>query len=135
LTTLGAKLPTLTADRFLTLALGCIVTRGRRTVIRILWAIAPLVDAHPSAYHRFFSAAQWSLLALARVLWALVLELIPADQPVFIEGDDTAARHRGKKVFGISWHRDAVRSSKGHVHMMLGHARLSSSKSSGWCWR
>jgi hypothetical protein len=94
---------------------------GRRTVIRILWAVSPLMDAHPSTYHRFFSAGQWSLFTLAHVLAAMVLELIPADQKVILAADDTVTRHRGKNVFGKGWHRDAVQSSQGHLHLMLGH--------------
>jgi hypothetical protein len=118
---LRSKLPATAQEHFLTLALGCIVAMGRRTVIRILWAIRPLADADPSSYHRFFSATHWSLWTLAKVLAAMVLELVPADQPVIMEGDDTVTRHRGKKVFGKGWHRDAVQSSQGHLHMMLGH--------------
>src|ERR1019366_5340622 len=118
---LRSKLPATAQEHFLTLALGCIVAMGRRTVIRILWAIRPLADADPSSYHRFFSATHWSLWTLAKVLAAMVLELVPADQPVIMERDDTVTRHRGKKVFGKGWHRDAVQSSQGHLHMMLGH--------------
>lgn len=121
LTALRSIFSPLTAERFVTLALGCIVAMGRRTVIRILWAIGPLADASPSSYHRFFSVTHWSLWKLARVLATMVLELVPADQPVIMEGDDTVTRHRGKKVFGKSWHRDPVQSSQGHLHMTLGH--------------
>jgi DDE superfamily endonuclease len=94
---------------------------GRRTVIRILWALGPLVNAHPCSYHRFFSAARRSIWTLAKVQAAMVMELVPANQPVIMEGDDTVTRHRGKKVFGKGWHRDAIQSSQGHLHMMLGH--------------
>jgi hypothetical protein len=121
LTALRCKFSAVTGERFLTLALGCILAMGRRTVIRILWTLGPLADAHPCCYHRFFSATRWSLFALAKVLAAMVLELVPAGQPVVLVGDDTVTRHRGKKVFGKGWHRDAVQSSQGHMQMMLGH--------------
>jgi hypothetical protein len=121
LTALGSKFPATAREHFLTLALGCIVAMGRRTVIRILWTISPLVDAHPCTYHRFLSVTHWSLFALAKVLAAIVLEMTSPDQKVVLVADDTVTRHRGKKVFGKGWHRDAVQSSQNHLHMMLGH--------------
>ena len=57
-----------TFERFILLCVGAIVTLGRRTVSRILWAIRCLNAGHPSSYHRFFSAAHWSAWPLARVL-------------------------------------------------------------------
>jgi hypothetical protein len=121
LTVLRSRLSAVAGEHFLTLALGCIVTMGRRTVTRILWAISPLVNANPCTYHRFFSSTQWSLFALAKVLAAIVLELIPPEQKVVLSGDDTVTRHRGKNVFGKGWHRDAVHSSQNRLHLMLGH--------------
>ena len=108
-------------DRFLVLCVGAIVTMGRRTVSRILWTMGDLADGDPSRYHRFFSAARWSMWPLARVLAAAVLELVPAEQPVMLDCDDTVARHPGKKVWARGCHRDAVRSSWGHTVFKWGH--------------
>lgn len=91
--------------RFVLLLVGTIVTPGRRTVSHVLWTVRWLIDGHPSSYHRFFSAARWSLWPLAHVLAAMVLELVPRDQPVLIGGDDTVAGHSGKKVYGRACHR------------------------------
>ena len=110
-----------THQRFVVLALGCILAMGRRTVSRVLWAAFPLASGHPSSYHRFFSAARWSIWTLARVHAAIVLELVPPEEMVFAAVDDTVALHRGKKVYGKGWHRDAVRSSRKRTLMMLGH--------------
>jgi hypothetical protein len=114
-----------TYQRFVFLCLAAIVTMGRRTVCRLLWSASPLLDGHPSSYHRFFSAARWSMLAVGKVLAAMVLELVPADQAVVMELDDSVTQHRGKKVFGKAWHRDPIRSSQSHTHLMLGHRWVS----------
>jgi hypothetical protein len=50
-----------------------------------------------------------------------VLELVPADQPVLCEVDDTAAQHRGKKVYGKGRHRDPLRSTRTHNVWIWGH--------------
>ena len=107
--------------RFVVLLVGIMVTCGRRTVSRILWTVRSLAEGHPSSYHRFFSAARWSLWPLARVLAAAVLELIPADEAVLIAADDTVAAHNGKKVYARGCHRDAVRSSRGLTVRKWGH--------------
>lgn len=110
-----------TQERFVVLTLGAIVAMGRRTVSRILWAVSSLSGGHACGYHRFFSSARWSLWTLARVLAAMVLEMTDPRTPVFLIVDDTVVGHRGRKVFGKGWHRDAVNSSHGHLSRKLGH--------------
>jgi hypothetical protein len=108
-------------ERFVLLLVGAIVTSGRRTVSHLLWTVRALLDGHPSSYHRFFSAARWSPWPLAHVLAAMMLELVPPDEPVLVAGDDTVAGHNGKKVYGRACHRDAVRSSWGLTVRKWGH--------------
>ena len=110
-----------TQERFLVLTLGAIVAMGRRTVSRVLWAVCPLALGPACGYHRFFSSARWSLWILARVLAAMVMELTDPQAPVFLIVDDTVVGHRGQKVFGKGWHRDAVNSSRSHLVKKLGH--------------
>jgi hypothetical protein len=108
-------------DRFVLLCVGAIVTCGRRTVSRILWTVRSVVDAHPSSYHRFLSAARWSLWPMGRVLAAAVLERVDASQPVLLAVDDTVLHHRGAKVYGKGCHRDAVRSTHSETVKKWGH--------------
>jgi hypothetical protein len=110
-----------TYQRFVVLAVGAIVTMGRRTVSRILWTIRFLYEGDPSSYHRFFSHARWSLWPLARVLATLVIQRVPPGQAVVLDADDTVAQHRGKKVFAKGCHRDAVRSSWSRTIFKWGH--------------
>lgn len=107
--------------RLLVLALGAIVTPGRRSISRILWHIRPLVRGHPSSYHRCLSQARVSLLILGKLLAQRILEQLPPDAQILLAVDDTTAEHRGKKVYAKGCHRDAVRSSHGHVQQKWGH--------------
>jgi hypothetical protein len=111
-----------TFERFILLCVGAIVALGRRTVSRILWSIRALVDGHSSSYHRVLSRRRVLPWVLGRVLCAMVLELLPADQPVVIEIDDTTdGPHPGRKVYASACHRDAVRSSRKHTAFKWGH--------------
>lgn len=110
-----------TFQRMLPLAVGAILTTGRRTVTAVLRTLRHLAPGHPSSYHRVFSRAPWSLWPLGKLLAAAILELIPPDEPVLVPMDDTTAQHRGKKVYGKGCHHDAVRSSHTHVVWRWGH--------------
>ncbi|MGB2820845.1 MAG: transposase [Phycisphaerae bacterium] len=110
-----------TFQRIVPLAVGAILTMGRRTVTAVLRTLGGLAPGDPSTYHRVFSRAAWSLWPLGKVLAAAILELIPPDEPVLVPMDDTTAQHRGKKVYGKGCHHDAVRSSHTHVVWRWGH--------------
>jgi hypothetical protein len=114
-----------TAQRLLLLAVGAILTTGRRTVTHVLATMGGLAQGHFSDYHRVFSRASWSPWAVGQVLARLVLELLPADEPVVVAADDTVAQHRGKRVYGKGRHRDAVRSSHSHTVWKWGHKWVS----------
>lgn len=110
-----------TYERFVVLCVGAIVTMGRRSVSRILWSVRCLMQGHPSSYHRFFCAARWSLWPIAKVLAAMVVELVPRDQPIGVIADDTVEQHLGDHVFAKGCHRDAVRSSWTRTVFKFGH--------------
>jgi hypothetical protein len=110
-----------TFQRVLVLVVGAILTLGRHTVTGILWTVRCLAVGHYSSYHRVLSRAPWRLLPLGRILAAAVLELVPRDQPIVVPGDDTTPQHKGKNVYGKGCHRDACRSTHGHVVWVWGH--------------
>lgn len=110
-----------TFQRAMLVFVGFILTPGRRTVTRALGTMRNLWDGHFSDYHRVFSRARWSLWPLGKVLAATILELVPADQKVVVSADDTAAQHRGAKVYGKGRHRDACRSTKTFKAWLWGH--------------
>ena len=104
-----------TAQRFLTLMLGAILTTGRRTVSNLLRAVRGLAPGHPSSYHRVFSRRRWSLWPLARGLADLILRHWVPQGTVGLAGDDTVDEHRGAKVYGKRRHRDPVRSTRSYT--------------------
>lgn len=110
-----------TFERFVLLAVGAILTMGRRTTTAVCWTVRILVDGDLSSYHRVFSRSPWKLQVLSNVLAAIILELIPADQPVVLSVDDTTARHKGEHVYGKARHRDAVLSTHSHMVWKWGH--------------
>jgi hypothetical protein len=103
------------------LLVGFVLTLGRHTVTRSLWTVHSLSKGHFGNYHRVFSRARWSPSKLGKVLAAMVLELVPADQPAVCSADDTPAQHRGEKVYGKGRHRDPLRSTRTHNVWIWGH--------------
>jgi hypothetical protein len=80
---------------------------------------------HHSAYHRVFAAARWSLDELGLAVFRLILPLL--DGVVLLAVDDTLARKRGLKVFGVGMHHDPLLSTRktaltnwGHCWVVLG---------------
>ena len=112
-----------TFQRAMALLVGCVLVAGRRTVTRTLWAARSVAPAgHHTDYHRVFSRARWSMWVVGRVLAAMVMELVPDGRAVVCTVDDTAARHRGKRVYGKGRHRDACRSTRSHKVWLWGHS-------------
>jgi len=110
-----------TFQRVVVLLVGAILSLRRRTVTSVLQAAGPLARGHWSDFQRVLCRAAWSCWPLGKVLAALVLELIPKDQPVVAPVDDTAVPHKGKKVWGKGRHHDAIRSTHSHVVWLWGH--------------
>jgi len=110
-----------TFQRVSVLILGAILSGRQRTVTAMLRAVGPLAQGHWSDFHRVLCCRVWSTWPLGRVLAALVLELVPADQPVVCPVDDTTPQHKGKHVYGKGCHHDAVRSTHSHVVWVWGH--------------
>jgi len=99
-----------TFDSLLTVLAGWVFAR-RRTVTGMILAAGAAVGAkHHSAYHRLFAAARWSLDELGLAVFGLVLPLV--DGVVLLAVDDTLARKRGLKVFGVGMHHDPLLSSR-----------------------
>jgi hypothetical protein len=74
---------------------------------------------HHSAYHRLFAAARWSLDELGLAVFGLMLPLL--NGLVLLGIDDTLARKRGLKVFGVGMHHDPLLSTRKTAVMNWGH--------------
>jgi hypothetical protein len=110
-----------TFQRAVVLMLGAILALRQRTVTNVLRAVGPLATGHWSNFHRVLSRAPWDSRLLGRVLAAMVLELVPADQPVVCSVDDTNPQHKGTHVYGKGRHHDACRSTHSHTVWVWGH--------------
>lgn len=97
----------------------------RRTVTAMIAASGAIHLKHFSSFHRFFSAAAWSLDALGMALFRLIEPQLEGDS-IFLVVDDTLARKRGRKIFGAGWHHDPMlknvkaSTSWGHSWVVLG---------------
>lgn len=110
-----------TFQRVAVLLLGAILSLRHRTVTALLRAVGALAKGHWSDFHRVLCCRVWSCRPLGKVLAAMVLELIPADQPVVCPVDDTNPQHKGKWVYGKGKHHDACRSTHSHIVWVWGH--------------
>src|SRR5215210_2211092 len=112
-----------TFQRVLLLFVGSVLALRRHTVTGALWAARALDGGagHFTDYHRVFSRARLSLWPLGKVLAAMVLELVPADEPAVCPVDDTTPQHKGKHVYGKGRHRDNCRSTRSHTVWVFGH--------------
>lgn len=103
-----------TIDSFFTITLGWILCTGRRTITGIIRTAGPDATKSHDAYQRFFSGAKWQMDELWKVLFFMIIKLLPDQQSIFIVGDDTLLKHYGRKIWGAGLYREAVRSSKKH---------------------
>jgi len=110
-----------TFQRVIILFLGAILSLRHRTVTGMLHAAGPVATGHWSDFHRVLCRRVWSCWPLGKVLAAMVLELLPPDQPVVCPVDDTTPQHKGKHVYGKGRHHDACRSTHSHVVWVWGH--------------
>jgi len=109
-----------TFENFLVLFVGAVISQGSRTVSEMIRACGNLAGKHFTVYHCFLSRANWSALAMARILAGIVINAVPDDEVVLVV-DDTTERRSGPKVHGVACHRDAVRSTEKHLVLCFGH--------------
>jgi hypothetical protein len=108
-----------TFDSFLTVMTGWVFAR-RHTVTGMILAADAVGTKHHSAYHRLFAAARWSLDELGLAVLGLMLPVL-GDHLILLGIDDTLARKRGLKVFGVGMHHDPLLSSRKTAVMNWGH--------------
>ncbi len=121
---LSCVMTTPTFDSFLTVMTGWIFAR-RHTVTGMILAADAVGTKHHSAYHRLFAAARWSLDELGLAVLALILPLL--NGLILLGIDDTLARKRGLKIYGVGMHHDPLLSTRkttitnwGHCWVVLG---------------
>src|ERR671925_2347825 len=102
-------------DHAQVLIVGALLAPGKRTVTAVLRVMGLSQEGQFQKYHRVLNRAQWSSLAVARVLLGLVVRTFASAGTVVIGIDDTLERRRGGKIKGKGIYRDPVRSSRSHM--------------------
>lgn len=94
------------------LAYGTILACGPRTVAAALRALGLAGERRFTTYHRVLNRAEWSALAVGRILLALLCRhfLAPGEALVLLV-DDTLERRQGRMIRWKGWFRDPVRST------------------------
>jgi hypothetical protein len=103
------------------LVLGWVQCQERRTLTAVVLASGAVGSRHISVFHRFFARAQWSLDAVGQVVFQETLRWLPADQPIYLLGDDTLARKQGKCVSLAAMHHDPLLSTARKPFFSFGH--------------
>jgi len=109
-----------TFQMFLVVLTGWLFAR-RRTVTGMILAAGAVGVKHHSAFHRLFASVRWSLDALGLAAFDLVMRLVDPAATVFLAVDNTLARKRGRKIFGVGMHHDPLLSSRGCAVVNWGH--------------
>jgi len=109
-----------TFQSFLIVLSGWVFTR-RRTVTGMILAADAVGTKHHSAFHRLFAAARWSLDELGLAMFRLMLAWLD-EEAVMLALDDTLARKRGLKVYGVGMHHDPLLSTRKTAIMNWGHS-------------
>jgi hypothetical protein len=92
----------------------------RRTVTGMLLAAGAVGKKHHSTFHRLFAEAQWSLDQVGLLVFGMLAPWLAGD--VLLALDDTLARKRGLKVFGVGMHHDPLLSTRRTAVMNWGHS-------------
>lgn len=109
-----------TFNTFLTILTGWVFAR-RRTVTGMILAADAVGKKHHSAFHRFFAAARWRLDDLGLAVFDLIVSWLP-EGTIFLALDDTLARKRGRKIFGVGMHHDPLLSTRKKAIVNWGHS-------------
>src|SRR3954463_2935759 len=103
------------------LVLGWVQCLERRTLTAVALAAGAGGGGHISGVHRFFARAQWCLDAVGHIVFQQALRWLPADQPLYLLGDDTLARKAGKCVSLAAMHHDPLLSTARKPFFSFGH--------------
>ena len=107
---LAFVMTTPTFDTFVTVLTGWVFAR-RRTVTGMILAADAVGTKHHSAFHRLFAKAEWCLDELGLAVFTLIEPWL-RDGAVMLALDDTLARKRGLKVYGVGMHHDPMISTR-----------------------
>jgi DDE superfamily endonuclease len=108
-----------TFDNLVTILTGWVFA-PRRTVTGMIVAAQAVGRKHHGTFHRLFAQASWSLDAVGLAVFALIEPFL--DDVTVLGIDDTLARKRGLKMFGVGMHHDPILSTRKTAVMNWGHS-------------
>ena len=117
---LAAVMTTPSFENFVTILSGWVFA-PKRTVTCMLQAAGAVGLKHHSAFHRLFASARWSRDQLGLVVFDMLAAYLSNDV-VMLALDDTLARKRGLKMFGVGMHHDPLLSSRSKAITNWGHS-------------
>jgi len=118
---LSFVMTTPTFHTLITVLTGWVFAR-RRTVTGMILAADAVGTKHHSSFHRLFAKAQWVLDDLGLAVFRLLDPWLDPRPPVMLAIDDTLARKRGLKIFGVGMHHDPLLSTRKTALMNWGHS-------------
>jgi len=86
----------------LTLLLGTLICRGRRTICSVLRAMNLSDEIGFAKFHHLLNRTRWSPLRGAQILLFMLLTFIPNTSPIVLLIDETLERRKGKKIGNYS---------------------------------
>lgn len=109
-----------TFDTFITVLTGWVFAR-RHTVTGAMLGADAVGRKHHSSFHRLFAKAEWCIDELGLAVFGLMLPWVRSD-PILLAMDDTLARKRGLKVYGVGMHHDPMISTRKVARVNWGHS-------------
>jgi hypothetical protein len=108
-----------TWESFVAVLTGGVLAR-RRKVTKMILAADAVDEKHHAAFHRVLAAAPWSLDQLVLAVLAPILRWF-GEGRIVLAVDDTLARKRGLKVYGVGMHHDPLIPSRRKAVTTWGH--------------
>lgn len=109
-----------TYDNLCVLFRGAILSNGPRTTTECLRNAWPWATKHFSSYENALSRSKMNERKMARILFDMVLRLVPKGTVIELVVDETLVRRYGPYVYGVGMHRDGVRSTRSNLRMTSG---------------
>lgn len=107
--------------KFLTLLMGHLLCRGRRTITNCLRTVGLSGNRRYPEFYDVFRRANWSSFKASKILLFLIDQEWITGKRITIVVDTTLERRRGPRLQGVGMHRDAVRSTKERKAFSPGH--------------
>lgn len=101
-----------TYENLCVLLRGAILSNGPRTTTECLRNAWPWAIKHFSSYENIMRRAVINERRMARIMFDLILRLIPDDAVIEVIVDETLVRRFGPYVYGVSVHRDKISSTR-----------------------